>query len=242
MYTVAIKDWLWSYLEVNPVQLIRKPKVDNVRNRRLYEKIKIQGLDIKDYPKDEITWIISATQSKYLPSIVLLAVETAMRRSELVSLSWEHVNFESSTIYVPVTKNSSSRYVPMSPLAKQLLIKLAANKASSQIVFNISTSAVTRAFIRACRKAQARYLMLCERECMQPDTRLFEGLRFHDLRHEAISRLATVYELHELAKVTGHIETRMLLRYYHPNTQELSQKLERSYLGKRQLKMMQSAS
>jgi len=59
-------------------------------------------------------------------------------------------------------------------------------------------------------------------------------LRFHDLRHEATSRLAEVYEMHELAKVTGHADTRMLLRYFHPSISHLTHKLANSRIGQQQ--------
>ncbi|MOA58035.1 Phage integrase family protein [compost metagenome] len=51
------------------------------------------------------------------------------------------------------------------------------------------------------------------------------GLRFHDLRHEATSRLAETFPLHELTRITGHQDTRMLMRYYHPRIEDLAKKL-----------------
>ena len=71
---------------------------------------------------------------------------------------------------------------------------------------------------------------------MRPDsvTQAFEraveragvaDVRLHDLRHEATSRLAKRLQAHELAKVTGHRDMRMVLRYYHPRAEELASKL-----------------
>ncbi len=51
-------------------------------------------------------------------------------------------------------------------------------------------------------------------------------LHFHDLRHEATTRLAEKLEMHELMKVTGHKTTRMLARYYHPRAADLAKKLD----------------
>ncbi len=48
------------------------------------------------------------------------------------------------------------------------------------------------------------------------------------VEHEATSRLAEVFPLHELTKITGHRDTRMLLRYYHPNPEDLAQKLKQA--------------
>ena len=52
-----------------------------------------------------------------------------------------------------------------------------------------------------------------------------DDLHFHDLRHEATSRLAEKLALHELMKVTGHKDTRMLARYYHPRAEDLARKM-----------------
>ena len=100
-------------------------------------------------------------------------------------------------------------------------------------IFAMRPGSVTRAFIRARRRARLRYEALC-RHGRRPNG-YFRDLRFHDLRHEGTSQLATVFQIHELAKVNGNVDTRMLLRYYHPHGRELAQKLARSPLGKRQL-------
>lgn len=82
------------------------------------------------------------------------------------------------------------------------------------------------------------YINLCDKKGQMPNTKIFSNLRFHDLRHEATSRLATVYEMHELAKITGHRDTRMLLRYYHPDIQTLNQKLAQSSFGQQQFNLI----
>lgn len=62
------------------------------------------------------------------------------------------------------------------------------------------------------------------REIEQKDRTLLD-LRFHDLRHEATSRIADKLQMHELMKVTGHASSRMLSRYYHPKMEVLAEKL-----------------
>lgn len=54
---------------------------------------------------------------------------------------------------------------------------------------------------------------------------LLPDLRFHNLRHEATSRLAEIFPLHELTKIKGHQDTRMLMRYYHPKIEDVAGKL-----------------
>lgn len=69
------------------------------------------------------------------------------------------------------------------------------------------------------RKQTERFLLQLERDPLLVD------LHFHDLRHEATSRLAEKLEMHELMKVTGHKSTAMLARYYHPRAEDLARKL-----------------
>ncbi|MCO1344512.1 IS481 family transposase [Burkholderia multivorans] len=68
-----------------------------------------------------------------------------------------------------------------------------------------------------------------EQECRDagrtPDAKYLIDLRFHDLRHEATSRLASIFPMHELAKITGHRDPRMLMRYYHPSAEDLAKRL-----------------
>ncbi|SUA52703.1 site-specific tyrosine recombinase XerC [Oligella ureolytica] len=238
LYTTAIKDWQWYYLADNPVQKIRKPSVKNARNRRILNDIRIIGTGTLESPNSEVEWIVRETKSEYLPMIITLAIETAMRRSEIANIRRQHIDFESNTLYIPHTKNGHSRTVPLSPIAKYSLIMYFAKNNQPGLIFKISPEAITKAFIRALRKARARYESMCERKGQVIDERYFNNLRFHDLRHEATSRLASVYEIHELAKVTGHLDTRMLLRYYHPDAEYLGQKLIKSQHGQEQFSVI----
>ena len=74
-------------------------------------------------------------------------------------------------------------------------------------LFGMTRDSVTQAFERAAARAG------------------IEDLRIHDLRHEATSRLADKLQAHELAKVTGHQDMKMVLRYYHPRAEDLAKKI-----------------
>lgn len=234
LYTVARKDWSMPLL-ANPVQLVRRPAVQNGRTRRIYTRIMLRGVSGQECPRNELQWILGATRSRELPVIVMLAVQTGMRRSEIAGIRRENIDLVHGTIFLSMTKNGESRYVPLTPLAKHLLRQYVADKPSRGLIFGIGPEAITRAFIRARVKARRQYEDLCRKYKRTPREEYFNDLRFHDLRHESTSVLATVFEMHELAKVTGHKDTRMLLRYYHPHGRELAKKLTRSALGKRQL-------
>lgn len=230
LFTVARKDWGMVYLS-DPSKTIRKPIVQDARERRVIDNLFVGG---KEIPTDEIAWIVRNTKSKHLSAIMNIALETAMRRSEIINLRREHINFDEGYIYIPKTKNGKSRTIPLSPWASYTLIQYIALNNRIGNLFDVSESAVTRCFIRAVRKARESYLEICNKQNIPINEDFLVGIRFHDLRHEATSRLATIYEMHELAKVTGHSDTRMLLRYYHPDIKHLTMKLANSDIGRNQ--------
>ncbi len=92
-------------------------------------------------------------------------------------------------------------------------------------VFKIRSDAVTRAFERAVERARKSYEVECKEMRVRPDPKYLTDLRFHDLRHEATSRLAEIFPMHELTKITGHKDPRMLMRYYHPRAKDLAKRL-----------------
>ena len=129
-----------------------------------------------------------------------------MRQGELLALRWERVDLEARTAYLEDTKNGEARTVPLSSRAVAVLEALP--RSANGRVFPITAQAVKLSWGRACKRAGIK------------------GLHFHDLRHEATSRLAEkLPNLIELAAVTGHKDLRMLKRYYHPRAADLARKL-----------------
>lgn len=194
LYKAAARDFGIPLPLGNPVTSVRMPPIANARERRLEgdeERRLLAELD--------------RSRGKCLKPAALLALETAMRRGELLALRWALVDLKRRVIHLPETKNGSSRDVPLSPKAVAILEGLPRNL--SGIVFATSETAITEGFQRAVQRAKI------------PD------LRFHDLRHEATSRLAEIFDMHELCKITGHKSPRMLMRYYHPRAEDLAKKL-----------------
>ena len=109
-------------------------------------------------------------------------------------------------LHLPHTKNGHERAVPLSSRAVELLSALP--RRDDGRVFSMRPDSVTQAFERAAKQAGIK------------------DVRFHDSRHEATSRLADKLQAHELAKVTGHRDMRMVLRYYHPRAEDLAKKLD----------------
>jgi len=246
VFNIARKEWGMESLN-NPLELVRKPQPNNSRTRRLL-MTSCSGMAIggelpvsaekgteespgRSSHDDELERIIAATESGVLPSIIQLAVETAMRRSEIVSLRWEHINFRDRVAHLPRTKNGDSRDVPLSSKAVAILkllmptIEEMPRESNDTRVFRIRSDAVTRAFERAVTRARRIYEAECQEAKVRPAPRYLTDLRFHDLRHEATSRLAEIFPMHELTKITGHKEPRMLMRYYHPRAKDLAKRL-----------------
>ncbi|MEM5387904.1 site-specific integrase [Paraburkholderia phymatum] len=240
VFSVARKEWGMDSLP-NPVELLRKPQPDNARTRRLVADSACEttkedrNADRRAYD-GELDRVAAASESALLPSIVWLAVETAMRRGEIVALRWEHVDLQHRVAHLPATKNGTARDVPLSSRAVTVLQSLkdsagarkpakGARLEPNGPIFGIRSDAVTRAFERAVVRARKLYEDECRKAQGTPDTRFLVDLRFQDLRHEAVSRLASIFTLHELTKITGHKDPRMLMRYYEPRAEDLAKRL-----------------
>lgn len=245
VFSIARKEWGMESLS-NPIEVVRKPQLNDARTRRIADAAPGdetandgEAQSQRNTQDGELERIIAASGSALLPAVISLAVETAMRRSEIISLRWEHIDLKRRVAHLPATKNGSARDVPLSSRAVAVIqgLKDAARKsdpggdadetetADLGQVFAIRIDAVTRAFERAVTRARKVYLVEVKNSGLLPDNRFLTDLRFHDLRHEATTRLASIFPMHELAKITGHKDPRMLMRYYHPKAEDLAKKL-----------------
>lgn len=237
VFTIARKEWRMESLS-NPVELIRQPSVDDARDRRILSAdvwTLREGKLICEH-LDELEMIRRYSHSTELPQIVEFAVETGMRRSEIANLLQSNIDLQRRVAFLPITKNGSSRGVPLSTRAVDILKNQAKRKDGR--CFRSQPDTITKAFVDAINHAREKYLTGLRAylsKCKSPEERIeqiieqdnfLRGLRFHDLRHEATSRLAEIFPLHELTKITGHNDTRMLMRYYHPKVELLAKKLK----------------
>ena len=218
----ARKDW-GIHMD-NPILSMRRPKPSKARERRLIldeEQRLLAALDNEE--RDEHGRLCSGTRNPWIKPLVRLATETAMRRGELLSLTWDNVDLGEQTAYLPDTKNGTARVVPLSMAAVALLKTLPRHLSGR--VFPITEDSVKKAFTRAIKRARDSYERECSEGLAKPDERLLD-LHFHDLRHEATSRIAEKLDnILELSAVTGHKDVRMLKRYYHPKASVLAKKL-----------------
>jgi integrase len=212
--TWAIKDRLIALPGGNSVSAIRRPPAGKARDRRLEPGEETRLLEALGDRAGDVQGAKRAgayrvgTRNRWMLPLVRFAIETAMRQGELLALRWADVDLDARTAYLADTKNGEARTVPLSSRAVAVLEALPRGSSMDGRAFPISAQAVKLAWVRACKRAG------------------IEGLRFHDLRHEATSRLAEkLPNLIELAAVTGHKDLRMLKRYYHPRASDLAKKL-----------------
>jgi integrase len=194
----------WSLAVSNPVKQIRMPKPGKPRQRRL-----------EAGEEEALLAACKASGAHYLHSFVLLAIETGMRFSEIAGLQWENVSVGNRTIFLPDTKNGHPRNVPLS--SRSLSAINALPRSISGKVFWVKAGSIRSAFLIAVDKAKL----------LHPDTHTFmAGLRFHDLRHEAVTRLFEKgLNPIEVGMVSGHRTLSMLQRYTHLRTETLFARL-----------------
>ena len=217
LYETANKEWSLHCL--NPIKLISKPQVNNSRVRRL-----------SDIEFKYLVAAISNTgagrrQNNTVLPFMLFAIETAMRQGEILSLEWADIDLAKREAKLIDTKNGEARGVPLSSAAVKVLAGDSANviKMRRGKVFETTASAIKQSFARSVIRARKAYEADFDESVR--DDKVLMDLTFHDLRHEATSRLADVFQMHELMKVTGHKGSKMLARYYHPKTSDLAKKL-----------------
>ncbi len=187
----------WGICDSNPVANVRKPKIPPGRDRRLT-------------PREErliLRYCHNHSNINFY-SIVVLALETAMRQGEILGLHWEHLNLKTRVAHLPETKNGTKRDVPLSLKARDALIRLGVK--SKGRVFGYTSEGL---------KSTWRFML---------QKLGITDLHFHDLRHEAVSRLFELgsLDMMEVAAISGHKSLAMLKRYTHLKAQRLVRKLE----------------
>lgn len=253
VFKACAMDWGIALPHGIPTALVRKPKVNNARERRL--------------EKGEEALLLGALRECKTPwpaAAFVLAVETAGRQGELLSLQWREVDLKRRTARLRgrdggLTKSGADyRDVPLSSAAVALLESLPRNLRGK--VLPLSQNALQLSYERAIQRGRQTHIhellktrlladgmaqanidqeirsLIYRKKDPLPSTLevladleahdgTLQNLTFHDLRHEATSRLAGKLAMHELMKVTGHKTSRMVSLYYHPRAEDLALKL-----------------
>jgi integrase len=171
-FTICKKEW--GYDVVNPVLAIRRPTNPEPRNRR--------------FDKEELEKIFTCNRTNpHMKFIVRLALETAMRRSEIANIKPQHV--KGNLLIIPAAK-TKPRTIPLTPKAVQLL--------QDNLPIKMSSNAIHLSWKRICKKHG------------------IEDAHFHDLRHESLSTMFEVKSLNvpEVQLISGHTDPRVLMRVY----------------------------
>ena len=199
----------------------KDPKEDIQRDQRLHGDSEKAVRAILDKVKPESRQ--RPFELQYRPALVFLfelAIESAMRLREIYTLSPAQVDIEQRTVFLDKTKNGSKRQVPLTTVA------IAAYKRYVELVeagdseMEGFTFGGDRLFPWWDGKRDAKALATVTVRLSAQFGRIFEGagcgeVTFHDLRHEATSRLYEKTSLSdvEIAKITGHSSTKLLMRY-----------------------------
>lgn len=196
-FDIAMREWDIP-LRHNPLGKIKKLKVQNSRNRRLL-------------PEEFEAIEAEATNSRnpHIMRLIRFAIETAMRRGEILRLKWSDIDLKARTLFIPVAKNGHSRTIPLSRQAIAILQELqTAQQRGGDLVFPLSDNAAKLAWQRLIERTN------------------IENLHFHDFRHEAISRFfERGLSVPEVALISGHRDFGMLFRYTHMNPELIAEKL-----------------
>ena len=180
---------------INPVSLVEKPKEPEHRKRRLMT-----------YEYQQLLKACAQSKCIWLKPLFIFAIETAMRRGELLSLTRDTINLQKRMAFLEETKNGSSRTVPLSVVALRTIQELPIS--FDRKLFPIGISSFRFYWKQAMSRANV------------------EDFRFHDLRHEAISRFFEKgLSIPEVALISGHKDIRMLFRYTHLKAEDILRKL-----------------
>lgn len=164
----------WSIPVKNFILEITKPDTPKGRERRLVG--------------DEETQLLMAARASRSASLelcIVLAIETGMRRGEIATLTWEQINLEKHEIHLSMTKNGDSRVVGLSLKAEEALRAAKTDAGHGKVTSFYDSNGLGHAFARACKNAGIK------------------DLTFHDLRHEAASRIGLKMSATVLASQFG---------------------------------------
>ena len=192
-FNVAIREWEWC--RDNPMQRVCMETVRNERDRWI---------------SSEEEGRLLANSAPWLQDMIVFALNTGMRRGEILNLQWQAVDLIRQVLVVMRSKNGEKRTVPLNSRLVELLRRKATMQAKGSFVFSSAASTLvdarnlTRSFRLAAKKAQ------------------LIDVRFHDLRHTFATRLAQAgVDLYKVQRLLGHKSAAMTQRYAHHSPESL---------------------
>jgi integrase len=202
VFTIGIKEFGW--LEASPVSKITKPREPAGRVRFL-----------SDEERERLLSACKHSYSPFLYIVVVLALSSGMRLSEIMNLTWQQVDLQRRQIILQKTKNKTHRVIPLANLALELLQQhLQERQLHSNLLFPGKIIGkpidIRKAWISALKQAR------------------IEDFRFHDLRHSAASYMAmSGSSLVDIGILLGHKRLEVTKRYSHLSERHISEVVER---------------
>lgn len=173
--------------------------------------------------EEEIVRLLRACAAHLRP-IILAALCTAMRRGEILSLKWDQVDLGKRMIYVEKTKSGKPRIIPINSILLNELSRLRQANGKSEYVF------LDPASERPMKDIKTAFRSACARAKKNPDDEKdpgIVGLRFHDLRHNAASKMVEAgIDLVTVSKILGHASIQTTMRYAHPTPENMRRAVE----------------
>jgi len=210
MAAARVEDQRWA------TRLLADELYANKRTQTKYQRLK----SWRESKSLVVQSDLRSQQTPMLSTFIQFQLMTGARRSETLKLKWEQVDLDRQTAFLPETKNGRSRTLP---LRSDLVTLLKQLPRTDGHVFPISVDYLRKAWIRMCEAAGI-------------PTDGDDRLRIHDLRHEAISRIAEAacntpggFSLLDLQAFSGHRDPRMLMRYAHLTPTGLAKRLDAAF-------------
>lgn len=217
MFNMAIAN---GYTRTNPLREVNKLRVTNKLERHLSveeEKRMYQVCDddfsFSKLPKEEQERLqrIHNGEHAYLKPILIMALNTAMRKSEILNMTWDCVDFDKNEISALNTKNGKKNTIPMSSKLRETLLKMYKIKGDNIYVFTNPYTGTKYNDIKKCFKTVCKLAEV-------------KNLRFHDLRHTGATRMvAAGVPLPVVKQILNHASIQTTMRYAHTmREQEIS--------------------
>ncbi|MBR7215349.1 DUF4102 domain-containing protein [Pseudomonas sp. B2021] len=214
----------WEYIDTHPLAKLKQLKVDSKgvirylaadETKRLRDALDARQDEMRDERESANAWrtdrhrepmpsLLGLPFTDHLKPMVLVSLNTGMRRGELFDLKWTAVNFDTKTITVAgaTTKTSDTRHIPMNKESIGVLEAWKKQVSKSPYVFPGQGGG-------RFEDVKSAWLKLLERAQI-------DGFRWHDMRHDFASRLVMAgVPLNTVRDLLGHADIKMTLRYAH---------------------------
>lgn len=207
IFSLAIAN---GYTRENPLREVCKLRVTNKLERHLSPEEEKRMLQVCD---DDFSFsnLSIAEQEKlrqrhngehaYLKPILIMALNTGMRKSEILNMTWNCVDFEKNEISALNTKNGKKNTIPMSSKLRQTLLKMYSPQNHNKYVFTNPYTGTKYNDIKKCFKTVCKLAGV-------------KNLRFHDLRHTGATRMvAAGVPLPVVRQILNHASIQTTMRY-----------------------------